>query len=136
MSAINSPVSIQEQLKNSKFIVSVANQPIVFTTMEQIVDSRRSKPGSVPITIAFADEVESQVGSNLRHAGLRALPPKGSSFTASDLVSRMKADGFRFNSKNPRDTVGQLIRRMIRDGLVELERKGTGGEQNLYKRLS
>lgn len=132
MAVAHSYVSVSEQLKNARFVLSVAEQPLVATAIEQWLEEHRRKP-----TASGTDGSEKRpvgvANGGLLQAAQRVLPSLVSDFTIPDLHSRILETGYRFRSKNSRDTLGHLLRRLIRQGRVKLVKKGSGLNPNLYR---
>jgi hypothetical protein len=128
MPATHSCVSVSEQLKNVRFILSVADQPLVATTIDQLADERRRKPGA-----SFASAVQSSGLSPIRTTAERVLPSFNADFTIADLSSRMIEAGYQFRTKNVRDALGHLLKRLGRYGKVKLIKRGLAGKPSLYR---
>jgi hypothetical protein len=131
MPASHSYVSISEQLKNVRFVLSVADQPLVSTTIDQLAEERRRKPGA-----SFTSTDQSSGLSPIRATAERVLPSFKADFTIADLSSRMIEAGYQFRTKNVRDALGHLLKRLGRHGKVKLVKRGAAGKPSTYRLIS
>jgi hypothetical protein len=123
-----SHVSVSEQLKSVRLVLSLIDQPLVTTAVEQWVEQRHRKPNGGPPAVNPAP-----VETSLARAADAALSSLTSDFTNSDLQSRIEQSGYRFRTKNPRDTLGHLLKRLVKRGRVKLVRKGSGFNPNVFR---
>ncbi len=136
MPLTHSYVSISEQMKNVRFLLSVSEQPLVATTIDQLAEERRRGLSAGSAFNQIHGEMQGAVArTGLKKAAERVLPSLSADFTIADLSSRMAETGYKFRAKNIRDALGHLVKRLSKEGRIKLVKRGAGVNPSIYRVL-
>ena len=69
----------------------------------------------------------------LSDAAIKTMRTLGSRFTINDLLQGMEADNFRFVAEDPKVSLGDVLKRARKKGLIRIVKRGSGSEPNQYE---
>jgi hypothetical protein len=134
MPTSDSSIPLSEQLKNARYVISVADQPVVAAVIAELGrrEHARHQPAPSPEIPRPASKAHAR-HITLSKALDKALPPPKKRFTYLDLSRSLDETGYKFTAKNRRTAIGHILADWTQSGKITLVERGKGGNPNVYE---